>query len=164
MCAAVDTCRLVLMTSSGRITDAIPSDVALSDDEREAVLEIALLAVAADRTINDDELIALRRIAHKLGGTTAANRAEAEVDALVARGLVARDAVDARLHVLAARLKTPRASEIAYKVAAALALVDQDNADEEFEFDLQLIDALGLTQEAVDVLAAEVARALAPTP
>jgi hypothetical protein len=150
------------MSSIGRITDAIPTDIDLSDAEREAVIEIALLAIAADRTINDDELLALRRIAHKLGGARIADRAEASVDALLERGIVARDEAEARLRELASWLTTPGARAIAYKVAYALALADLASADQEFEFDLQLIDALGLSQELVDGYVAEVVSAVSP--
>jgi hypothetical protein len=148
------------MSTPDRIADAISSDVVLSEGEREAVLEIALLAISADRSIDQDERVALRSIAAALGGEAAAARAEADVDALIARGLIARDDADARLRELAPRFRSDAARGVAYKAALAVAKANRDDADEEFEFDLQLIDALDLSQEAVDALAAQVSRAL----
>jgi hypothetical protein len=128
-----------------------PGDVALTSDERRVVLEIAYLAVASDHEIHESEVAALRAIAGKLGGG-------GEVDPLLDRlgtGLH-REAADARLQELAKALATPAARALAYKAAYALSRADRQASDGEFEFDLQLIDALGLAQSEVDVLAGEV--------
>ncbi len=146
------------MTSLDRIADAVRSDVALTDAEREAILGIALLSIAADHTVHDVEIAALRRIAHEIGGARVPDRAEAEVDALVSHGIGSREEADARLRELASWLTTPGSHAVAYRVAYALSLADRDAADQEFEFDLQLIDALGLTQADADGYAAEVTR------
>lgn len=148
------------MSTPDRIAEAISSDVTLNDSEREAVLEIALLAISADRSIDDDERVALRSVAAALGGEAAAARAEADVDALIARGLIAREDADARLRELAPRFTSDGARAVAYKAALAMAMANRDDADEEFEFDLQLIDALDLSQETVDALATQVRSAL----
>lgn len=150
------------MSSIGRIADVIPADLNLTVAEREAILEVALLSIAADRDINEDELLALRRIAHRLGGQQAAYRAESEVDALLARGLPDREQIDGHLRFVATKLTTDDAKHVAYKAAYALALSDLAAADEEFEFDLQLIDALGLSQDVVDALTGEVVTAIQP--
>ncbi|MBX3189867.1 MAG: TerB family tellurite resistance protein [Labilithrix sp.] len=137
------------------VADAVPADVPLTDRERGAVLEIACLAVAADRRIHEHEVAAFRSIANKLGSS-------ADVDAILARfeGGVDRADADARLHELAGYLTTPAARGVAYKTAYALALADLASSDEEFEFDLQLIDALGLSQGEVDRMTEQVNAAI----
>lgn len=153
-----------------RIANVVPSNLALSVSEFRALLEIAFLAIAADRTIHPDEERALRRVARRLranvsGGTAAdvpPRDSEAEVDALFERlgtGLE-RDAADARLRALGAELTEPRVRGLAYKVAYALAMADLAAPDEEFEFDLELIDALAIPQESVDALTSEVVSVL----
>jgi hypothetical protein len=139
------------------LANAIPSDVSLTDRERGAVLEIACLAVAADHRIHEQEAAAFRSIAKKLGSS-------ADVDAILARfdGRVDRAEADARLRELAAYLGTAAARALAYRTAYALSLADRASSDEEFEFDLQLIDALGLSQGDVDRMIEEVTAAVEP--
>lgn len=148
------------MSSIENIESAIPGDVDLSDAERQAVLEIAYLAVAADHSIHADEEKALRAIARKLD----AQRGSTEVDVLfrnIGVGLT-RDTADERLRRAATGLTSQAARALAYKAAYAVSLADLASADEEFEFDLQLIDALGLPQSDVDRLTEEVQKALLP--
>jgi len=142
-----------------RITDKIFSkedeaSAKLSKEERVAILEIAYLAVAADRHINE-EIVALRRIAKTLDGTAGIEQSERAIDGFVSDGSLDRARADARLRLLASNLTTHAAKRVAYKAAYALASSDADSADEEFEFDLQLIDALGLDQSEVDALVTE---------
>lgn len=148
------------MTAAERIAAALPPGTDLAEAEREAILGIALLSIAADRKVNDDELAALRAIALRLGGEATADRADAAVDALLLRGVPERDVADERLRELAGRLGSAAARSLAYAAACALSRVDQDDADQEFEFDLQLIDALGLSQAEAERLAAAVTTAL----
>ena len=70
-----------------------------------------------------------------------------------------REGADARLHELGKTLERKEARRIAYKTAYALAVADLATSDEEFEFDLQLIDSLALSQDEADELAAEVMNA-----
>ncbi len=132
------------------IADAIPANVTISSSERSAILEIALLCIASDRRVDPDEEKAFRSIAKKIG--------EAKPDAILAKLATApeREEADARLIELAKQLGTDDAKKLAYKVAYAMSLADMAASDEEFEFDLQLVDALGLEQGVVDDLAAEV--------
>jgi len=141
------------------LASAIPAEVPLTAEERRAVLEIAWLAVTSDHDVADAELAALRVIAGKLDGA-------AEIDPLLARFGAgwARDAADARLQELATVLASPAARALAYKAAHALSLADRHASDGEFEFELQLIDALGLPQSEADALAREVDRAVNQTP
>jgi hypothetical protein len=146
------------MSIASDIPKIIPQGVALTGAQAHAIIEIAYLAVAADRTIHADEEAALRVFARALGRSGS----DAEIDGLIASGSGGhdREAADARLRVLAAALTTTDSRELAYKAAYAMALADLAAADEEFEFDLELIDALGLTKEAVDDLTAEVVAVL----
>ena len=91
------------------IADAIPGDVALSDRERGAVLEIACLTLAADRVLHDEEARDFRAIAHKRGST-------ADVDAILARYEVGieRSESDARLRELATYLTSAPFGAIEY--------------------------------------------------
>jgi hypothetical protein len=146
------------MSIASDIPKIIPQGLALTGAQTHAIIEIAYLAVAADRTIHPDEEAALRVFARALGR----NGSDAEIDGLLANGGGGRDreAADARLRVLATGLTTTASRELAYKAAYAMSLADLAAADEEFEFDLELIDALGLTSEAVDELTAEVVAVL----
>jgi hypothetical protein len=162
------------MSSIETIANVIPADVSLSEQERRAVLEIAYLSIAADHNIHQDEETALRRIARKLSSRGGAAKVEvagadrsdgdAEVDRLLAEiGVrMARETADARLREVAAKLTTASAKALAYKAAYALSLSDLASSDEEFEFDLQLIDALSLSQDVVDELTDQVMQALQP--
>lgn len=134
-------------------------DPGLSEEQRDLVLEIAFLAVSADRRINTSEEEALRAFAVALDP----KRARAKVDALLARGVDPdRETADAHLVSVAGKLATEEARALAYKAAYAVAQADLATADEEFEFDLQLIDALGLEQDEADELARQVVAALYP--
>lgn len=158
----------------GLVGEVVTRDPAfvITTDERDAILEVAYLAIAADRSLRDDELAAFRIVAERLrdrtgkpGDAPAAappseNRrlSQAELDAVLdkfAAGISRADA-DTRLRALAGRLARPEARRGAYKIAYALALSDLDTSDAEFEFDLQLIESLGLSQEEAEELAGEV--------
>lgn len=146
----------------------VPNDrgLALSEAESKAMLEIAFLAIAADRKLRDEELEAFRGVAGRLKALSAAAADGAsgapvsvrELDSILDgfNGDLERDVADQRLRILAAELKRPEVKALTYKVAYALALCDLDTSDEEFEFDLQLVDALGLSQDEVGDLEDEV--------
>jgi tellurite resistance protein len=141
-----------------RLSRAMPPNLALSEEERAAVLEVAYLAIASDQEISEVEISALRTVAGSLGAS------RADVDRLLAtfEGRVDREAADARLRKAAAGLRTDTARETAYRAAYAVAISDLATSDQEFEFDLQLIDALGLTQPDADRISGEVVMALQP--
>lgn len=141
------------------VTPGVP----LTPAEAEAILEIAHLAVAADRKLSDDEVTAMRGIVARVRALAAKQKlapdakvSERDLWALVdGYGERDREQADGRLRELAAAL-SPAARTLAYRVAYALSTCDLDAADEEFEFDLQLIDALELSDEQVQLLQAEV--------
>lgn len=136
----------------------IPETTTLTAAEADVVLEIAYLAIAADHKLADAEIDAFRGVMSKLAGAPVTERALNEkLDALNAK--VERVDVDEHLRALGKDL-SPGARAIAYKVAHAIALADLDSSDAEFEFDLQLIDALELSGEQADALALEVESAM----
>lgn len=137
------------MISTARLAKAIPIDVALTAAERNAVLETALLAIASDGVIDATEAAAFLAIAERLGGDGAPLLVRFE-------GGLDRGAADARLLEVAKDLSTPDARALAYRAAYALSLADAQSSDGEFEFDLQLLDALDLAQAEADRLVAEV--------
>ncbi|MDB4992802.1 MAG: hypothetical protein JWM74_234 [Myxococcaceae bacterium] len=148
-----------------------PGTLRLSPREREAILEVAYLAIAADRKLNDEELEAFRAVASRLREIAPHDpnapppsreehrtMSDRELNAILNRfadGLE-RSAADERLRAISKELQRPEVRHLAYKVAYALALCDLETSDEEFEFDLQLIDSLELTREEADTLADEV--------
>jgi len=140
------------MPAPERIAAAVPADVSLPAFERRAILEIALLAIAADQQITKEESAAF---------TAVAKRLDVEAAPLLEQyaGLT-RDEADAKLLELAEALSTYEARTLAYRAAYALSLADDESSDEEFEFDLQLVDALELSQTDADRLIGEVGTAI----
>ncbi len=164
------------MTSAPAIAArVIPNDVPLTQAETDSVLEIAYLAIAADHKLADSELDAFRQIMQKLdslpkrggdayragpaseGAPVSDRKLNDMLDKMNAR--VDRKDVDEHLRELAKGL-TVEARAIAYKVAHAISLADMDSSDEEFEFDLQLIDALELSTETAESLVSDVMSAM----
>jgi len=143
----------------------VPGKSDLPPSEIDAVVEIAYLTIAADRRLADEEVAAFHRVLERLRG---ASVAQAELDKVLddmyeradkARG--ERGYADERLRALAGKMSVP-ARELGYKVAYAMGLADMDSSDEEFELDLQLQDALEISNERAEALADEVMAVLDP--
>ncbi len=131
---------------------------AVSEADARAVLEIACLAVASDGKIDDEE----RAVLHVLATELRAYR-QAELDALVhACNQQTRDERVERLRAVGASLSSDAARHLAYRVSIVTAMADLAAADEEFEFDLDLQDALDLAPDVADDLSAGVHAALSP--
>ncbi len=151
------------------VTKVLPADAKLQPAEIDAILEIAYLTIAADRRLSEEELDAFRALFERLSGSkgpVSRSKLDATLDDMYARADMARESSragydDETLRKLAAKLGAP-AREIAYKVAYALGLADMDTSDEEFELDLQLVDALELTNERAEGLANEVLAVFTP--
>ena len=131
-----------------------------SPEDARKILEIACLAVAADGKLAPEELAALRVLSAELRAVPAA-----ELDSLIdaALNLGTREERTERLQALADALSTEGARHCAYKVSVVTALADLASADEEFEFDLDVQDALKLEAETADRLSADVHEALIVT-
>lgn len=167
------------MATLEQLGRVVPSTLDLTPSERDAVLEIAYLAIAADRVLNDEEVEAFRKVAARLYGVETLGEKDLGVlldrftsrldhtkatmipgddanEAMSERSKLLRAEADERLRVLAKELPREGSRALAYKVAYALALCDLETSDEEFEFDLQLVDALGLSADQAGELADEV--------
>ncbi len=144
---------------------------ALSASEVDAIVEIAYLTIAADRRLDAEEIAAFRGVVERLRGEPIsegaldrvldemygrAERARAKEDGAASKGYA-----DERLRGLAAKMSVT-ARELAYRVAYAMGLADMEASDEEFELDLQLVDALELTNDRAEELADEVMAVLNP--
>lgn len=137
------------MIPTARLAQAIPGDVALTPEERDAVLETALLAIASDGVIDASEAAAFIAIAERLGTDGAPMLVRFE-------GGLSRDEADARLLEVAKHLASEGSKALAYRAAYVLSIADEQASDGEFEFDLQLLDALDLSQAEADRLVSEV--------
>lgn len=170
------------MATLEQVGRVVPDKLDLTPKERDAILEIAYLAIAADRVLREEEVEAFRKVAARLRGHDDISEAELgtlldrftnrlehtkativpgddEEEAMSERAKLLRAEADERLHVLAVDLPRPETRALAYKIAYALALCDLETTDEEFEFDLQLVDALGITDDQAGELADEVVTA-----
>lgn len=137
----------------------------LTAAEIDAVLELGYLAIACDRDVRDDELEGLGHVILRLDSAQADARGFGRLTEAVERfaAYLERDGIEGRLESCAAALSREVARDLAYKVARALSLADRDIGDREFELDLSLIAALGLTQDQADALADEVHASLPMT-
>ena len=135
-----------------------PFDQATSD----AILEIAYLTVAVDQELRPEEVSACGKVWRALGAGSQDDRGVAQKLDSYPKDLD-RDAILQRLEVCAKRLGEDRKAKLtAYRIATLMAMSDLDAAHSEFEFDLDLIAALGLEQAEADEVLAEVNAALMP--
>ena len=128
---------------------------ALTASEKKAVLEVAFLCIAADIRLGEEEIDAFRRAARMLFGD-AYGVVELNRSLDVFSAEVRKKGQQARLQELAQQLTRPPARDQAYKLAYAMALSDLDTNDEEFAFDVELQQALGLTSDWAEALADDV--------
>jgi hypothetical protein len=130
----------------------------------EAILEVAYLTMAVDQELRDEELEAFALVAGELtgGGERPDERALAKkLDGLGEK--LNRTSILERLEKTAASLGDDKPAKLAaYRVASLMALADLDAADREFEFDLDLIATLGLSQDEADEIADQVNQAVTP--
>lgn len=154
-------------SSIGRV---VPDGVELSSPEVDAIVEVAYLTIAVDRRLEGEEIDAFRSVVERLRKQSVEQAAlDKLLDEMYTRADAARGKddetrggyADERLRALASKMSVP-AREVAYKVAYALSLADMESSDEEFELDLQLVDALELSNDRTEELAAEVMDVLNP--
>jgi len=131
------------------------------------IVEIACMVVAVDGHIESDELAAVRVLgsaALAMAGVEPSKESEAQVNAIADRCATvgSREERLERLAALAESLTSEDARRIAYKATVATSMADMSTSDEEFEFDIDLLDALHLSDEVGDRLAGEVHEALTP--
>lgn len=135
------------------IRHALGTKTGLDPDNAKRVVEIACLATAADGNLAKEELEVIKVLCTDLAvdpGTID--------DALLLAGRA--DRLD-RLRVIGGAVSTDAARELAYRVTVLTSLADLASADEEFEFDLDVQDALQLDSAVADRIAREVNEAVA---
>lgn len=129
-------------------------DHAPSAADAKRVVEIACLAVAADGNLDEEELHVIRVLCKEL------NVDVRKVDEVLAMG--SREDRLQRLRETAAAIETDAAKRLAYKMTVLASVADLAAQDEEFEFDLDVQEALGLDSGVADELANQVHEALTP--
>lgn len=137
----------------------------LTAEDAERILEIACLTVATDGKLANEEIEAVRLMGVALRARAeGAPFSQGELDRVLdaVAQLETRDDRDARLRAVAGGLTTDTARHVAYKASVTAAMSDLNASDEEFELDIDLIDALGLPTAKADDLTAEVHEALIP--
>lgn len=123
----------------------------------ERIVLIAYLAISADAHLAEEERAGFRHVlvalAEHSGGVM-----KTDPDELLEKlgEPPARDAAERALRRAAGELGRQSDRELAYAIACALAFSDGDDADQEFEFDLTLIDALGLDAMRSEAISADV--------
>ena len=150
------------MSTAEKIAAVVPAGAKLTPAETDAIIEIAYVTIAADRRLDPAEVEAFRGVLERLRGDAIdAIEVNHVLDEMYARVERVGDGLDEHLRGLGAKM-SPSARELAYRVAYAMGVADLDASDEEFELDLQLVDALELTTDRAEDLQAEVMGILNP--
>lgn len=131
-----------------RIVELLPAGPIANADHAEAFLELAYLMTAADRKFTDEERRAYGQILQRVRGTPG------DIDAAVQK--YTRDGGDAkeRIRALGPTLPT-ELRESVFKIAIALALVDDDASPHEDALMHVYFEALGLDPARAEALATE---------
>ncbi len=150
------------MSVAEKIAGVVPAGVKLAPAETDAIVEIAYVTIAADRRLDRAEVDAFRAVLERLRGAPVESaEVDRVLDEMYERVTRAGDALDDHLRALGATMSPP-ARELAYKVAYAMGVADMDASDEEFELDLQLVDALELASDRAEELQDDVMAVLNP--
>jgi len=128
---------------------------ALSEADADVVVAIAQLTVDADGREDAEEIKKFFAVGKAILGH--AGRPDAPTPTFADH-----DDDDERLRSLAGQLSTPAAKELAYAVAFMMAIADVDLAPEEAALVEALRDALGITEDRADDIAAQVSAAITP--
>jgi hypothetical protein len=134
------------------IKKAIDHRPSAADAKR--VIEIACLAVAADGRLDPEELHVISVLCKEFSVELKA------VDEVLALG-TREDRLD-RLRAVAGAIESEATKRLAYKMTVLASIADLAAQDEEFEFDLDVQEALGLDGAVADELANQVHEALTP--
>jgi len=150
------------MTTGEKIASVVPAGAKLTPAETDAIVEIAYVTIAADRRLDPAEVEAFHAVLERLRGEPVdAIEVNQVLDQMYVRIERAGDGLDDHLRALGAKMSVP-ARELAYKIASAMSVADLDASDEEFELDLQLVEALDLSSDRAEELQAEVMAVLNP--
>jgi hypothetical protein len=120
----------------------------------DTLLELAFLMAAVDGRLADEELDAFKRVVAAVRGRDAT---DADVGTLVERfaGHVERSEIEARVRQIAPSLPAPL-REDAFRVGMGLALVDREADTHEDALMGVFFEALGLSEDRAEAIAAEV--------
>jgi hypothetical protein len=144
-----------------RLSRALPASARVTELQLGIVIELAYLTIAADGVIAPAEVKAFQAVARavrRIAGLPPDNRWLRELlRDLRPSGPRASNVV--RMRQLGIRL-TPVAKELAFRASMALSHADGVDADVEFEFELDLREALDLPSDDADRWASEVHVAL----
>lgn len=127
----------------------------LSPTDAEAIVELAQLTLDADGREDADEIKAFFAVGKAVF-------AMAGLDGAPTPTFASDDEDNERMRTLATGLTTPAAKELAFACAHLLSISDIDIAPEEDAFMGALRDALAMTVERGDAIAAELNAALTP--
>ena len=128
---------------------------ALSEADADAVIAIAQLTVDADGREDAEEI-------KKYFAIGKAIYSHAGLESSPTPTFADHEEDDDRLRTLAGLLSTPAAKELAYAVAFMMAVADTDLAPEEGALVEALRDALGLTEDRANEIAATASAAITP--
>lgn len=150
---------------------AVPEgSLSLSKAEADGILEIAFLAIAADRKLHDEELVAFRAVAGRLrqlsGSASAPTVSDRDFELILERfgPDLDREVAEEHLRARGAELTRPEARKLAYKVAYALALCDSRDQRRRVRVRLLAHRRPALTTEEADALEDEVLDAFQDIP
>lgn len=139
------------------IAKILPARPEVTPEQGDTLLEVAFLMTAVDGRLADEELPAYREVAAWMleGPLT-----DEDFDGLLERfsANVEQDAIEERVRTVAKRVPAAL-REATFKVAMALALVDEDPSPEEDQLVGILFESLGLSTERAEALAGEVRHA-----
>lgn len=130
-----------------------------------AILKVAFLAGEADGKVADEEQTSFGAFARALRDLAEPQSNAMSDDALDA-ALEQFERTSSKLGVkkalasIRADLARPLARDTAYKSAVAMTLADMDRSDAESDFDDDLVEALGLSEDDASTLAQDVYAAL----
>jgi hypothetical protein len=122
-----------------------------TDEEIDAMLEVAYLAIASDGVVNRNEVEAFAMVMERLfGPKVTAERIESVLDNY--EDSLDRSGFQKRMSSVAGKLTRDTVRDKAYQLSYAMVMCDLDTNIHEFEFDQVLRDMLGLDEDAAETL------------
>lgn len=138
--------------------NAVVSDWAIlkpSAEEKDAILEVAYLAIASDGVVTRSEMEAFAMVMERLfGPDMTAAHIEEVLDQY--EDSLDRSGFSKRLSAVSKELIRPEVRDRAYQLSYAMVMCDLDTNIHEFEFDHALRDHLGLNDARAESLVDDV--------
>ena len=130
----------------------------LDIEEKDAILELAYLAIAADGKLMEAELEAFTDAMLLIYGDAVTAEQVSQLVTKLVKNF--ENDHDEDMETFTAKLTRPCAKNQAYKLAYAMAMSDLDTNDSEFEFDQKLRRLLSLSDEEAEALTDQVVDAI----